>query len=108
MCKALKARWKQQIENEIRKIANFVFSLGVQDRKIAQVMDEKQNFEGPKNANKTFVFVYSDRKLQEWLSSKPFGDQKSEIFDRKSSKSFFRNVLPTEGGEHIFAKQWKK
>ena len=57
VCKALKARWKQQIENEIRKAANSVFSLGVQDRKIAQVMDEKQNFEGPKNGNKTLIFV---------------------------------------------------
>ena len=49
----------------------------------------------------------SKQNLQKLNILKPFGGQKSEIFDRKYSKSFFRNVLPTEGGEHIFAKNWK-
>ena len=50
----------------------------------------------------------SEQKVQEWLSSKPFGGQKSDTFGRRWSKSFFRNVLPTDGGEHISEKNWKK
>ena len=49
----------------------------------------------------------SKQHLQKLIILKPFGGQKSEIFDRRYSKSFFRIVLPTEGGEHIFAKNWK-
>ena len=49
----------------------------------------------------------SKQNLQNLIILKPFGDQKSEMFDREYSKAFFRNVLPTEGGEHIFAKNWK-
>ena len=49
----------------------------------------------------------SKQHLQKLIILKPFGGQKSEIFDRMYSKSFFRIVLPTEGGEHIFAKNWK-
>ena len=49
----------------------------------------------------------SKQNLQKLIILKPFGGQKSEIFDRKYSKSFFRNVLPTEGGEHIFGKNRK-
>ena len=40
-----------------------------------------------------------------------FGGPKSSVFDAKCSGSIFRNVLPTEGGEHIFKtiiKNWKK
>ena len=49
----------------------------------------------------------SNQNLQKLIILKPFGGQQSEIFDRRCSKSFFRNVLPTLGGEHIFAKNWK-
>ena len=49
----------------------------------------------------------SKHNLQKLIILKPFGGRKSEIFDRRCSKSFFKNVLPTEGGEHIFAKNWK-
>ena len=49
----------------------------------------------------------SKQNLQKLIILKPFGGQKSEIFDRKYSKSFFRNVLPTEGGEHIFENNGK-
>ena len=46
----------------------------------------------------------SKQHLQKLIILKPFGGQKSEIFDRMYSKSFFRIVLPTKGGEHIFCK----
>ena len=49
----------------------------------------------------------SKQNLQKLIILKPFGGRKSEIFDRRCSKSFFKNVLPTLGGEHIFAKNWK-
>ena len=49
----------------------------------------------------------SKQNLQKLIILKPFGGQKSEIFYRRYSKSFFRIVLPTEGGEHIFEKNWK-
>ena len=38
---------------------------------------------------------------------KGLGVKKVIFAVRRWSKSFFRNVLPTEGGEHIFAKNWK-
>ena len=38
----------------------------------------------------------SKQNLQKLIILKPFGGQKSEIFDRMYSKSFFRIVLPTE------------
>ena len=50
----------------------------------------------------------SKQHLQKLIILKPFGGQKSEIFDRRCSKAFFRNVLPTEGGERIFIKFAKK
>ena len=37
----------------------------------------------------------SKQLLQKLIILKPFGGQKSEIFDRRYSNSFFRNVLPT-------------
>ena len=36
----------------------------------------------------------SKQNLQKLIILKPFGGQKSEMFDRKYSKSFFRNVFP--------------
>ena len=46
----------------------------------------------------------SKQNLQKLIILKPFGGRKSEIFDRRCSKSFFKNVLPTLGGEHSFEK----
>ena len=50
----------------------------------------------------------SKQHLQKLIILKPFGGQKSEIFDRRYSKSFFRIVLPTEGRKHIFTKSCEK
>ena len=36
---------------------NFAFPEGVQDAKIAQVVGENQNFEGPKSAIRILIFV---------------------------------------------------
>ena len=37
----------------------------------------------------------SEQNLQKVIFSKPFGDQKSDIVDRKCSKSSCKDVLPT-------------
>ena len=49
----------------------------------------------------------SKQNLQKLIILKPLGGQKSKICDRRCSKSFFRNVLPTLGREHIFANNSK-
>ena len=43
-----------------------------------------------------------------WCFKSGLGDQKSEFFHRKCSKSFFKNVLPTAAGSIFSEKSWKQ
>ena len=58
----------------------------------------KRTSNGATRANENYTNGFHKRRL---------GVKKVILFVRRWSKSFFRNVLPTEGAEHIFAKKWK-
>ena len=81
------------------------------------VLGPPQASQFTKNTHGCEGFCSPDNRLWETLRSlwNHFGviwgllwEQKSEKSDRKCLKLFFRNVLPTEGGEHIFAKNGPK
>ena len=72
---------------------------GVLEANNAQVTDESANSERPKKREKGEPSEQSRDRSDSIQQHVPylsrFEGQKSDIFDRKCLKSFFRNVLPT-------------
>ena len=85
-----------------------VFADRAPEAKNAQVIGETHNSNDLKKRKNCHRNGQKRREGQiQWekmLLLWPFGEQKSAKSDRKCLKFFFRNVLPTEGGEHFFAK----
>ena len=78
-------------------------STGVEPQAVFEVDQERAHSEANEQQSDK-----SKQHLQKLIILNPFGGHKVEIVYRRYSKSFFRIVLPTEGGEHIFCKKLEK
>ena len=86
-----------------------IFAEAALEAKSARDCSEKQYFEGrPKPKNEKPIGTKSDKCQKRWAKESSFEGlrgPKSEFLKAKCLEPFFKNVLPTEGGEHIFEKK---